>query len=188
MKFLIVGLGNPGNEYENSRHNIGFKVIDAVAADSENDFQEGKYSDFCTMKYRSRKITLLKPKTFMNLSGKAVRYWLQYLKLETAQLLVVTDDISLPSGILRIRAKGSDGGHNGLADINSLLGSNHYSRLRFGIGNNFEKGKQSKYVLDSWDESENIIFKESIKKSVAMIHSFCISGIDHTMNKYNGGR
>ena len=185
MKFLIVGLGNPGVEYENTRHNIGFKVLDEVAAISQNNFEEGKYGKFCTFKFKSRTITLLKPTTFMNLSGKAVRYWLQHLKLDVAKLLIVTDDISLPPGVLRMRGSGSDGGHNGLKNINLLLNTNNYSRLRFGIGSNFSRGEQSTYVLKTWDESENIIFIESIKKSVEMVHSFCISGIDQTMNQYN---
>ena len=122
----------------------------------------------------------------MNLSGKAVRYWLQYLKLDINQLLVVTDDISLPFGELRMKSKGSDGGHNGLKDINMLLNSQNYSRLRFGIGNNFPKGRQTDYVLDCWSESEEQILLSSIKKSVEMICSFCMSGIDYTMNNYNG--
>ena len=147
MKYLIVGLGNIGPEYQNTRHNIGFKVLDAFAKASNTVFEDMRYGAVATVKLKGRTLILLKPNTYMNLSGKAVSYWMQKEKIELSNLFVVVDDLALPFGTIRLRSKGSDGGHNGLKSINQLLGTQDYTRLRFGIGNEFPKGKQVDYVL-----------------------------------------
>ncbi|MEE2954093.1 MAG: aminoacyl-tRNA hydrolase [Bacteroidota bacterium] len=185
MKFLIVGLGNPGLKYQNTRHNIGFKVLEELANRNSCVFESGRYAEFCKIKFKSRILILVKPTTFMNLSGKAAHYWLQYLKLDVTRMLVVTDDIALESGELRIRSKGSNGGHNGLKNIENMLNTQNYSRLRFGIGNDFKIGRQSEYVLNSWDTSQNDIFLSSIDQSISIIESFCTQGVVYTMNNYN---
>ncbi len=185
MKFLIVGLGNPGVEYQNTRHNIGFSVLEELAKKNSSVFKPEKYAECCNIKFKSRIIYLIKPTTFMNLSGKAVNYWLQYLKLDISKMLVVTDDLALDSGKLRIRFKGSHGGHNGLRHIAETLNSQNYARLRFGIGNNYKIGRQSDYVLSTWDSSENDTFLSSIDRSISMIESFCTQGIEYTMNNFN---
>ena len=143
MKYLIIGLGNPGAEYENTRHNIGFKVLDALVSASNTSFTTDRYADVAEIKFRGRNLVLIKPNTFMNLSGKAVNYWMQNTKIDIENMLVITDDISLPFGVLRMRKKGSDGGHNGLKDINSVIGDNNYARLRFGVGNDFPREARS---------------------------------------------
>ena len=150
MKYLIVGLGNIGPEYQNTRHNIGFKVLDAFAKASNTVFEDMRYGAVATVKLKGRTLILLKPNTYMNLSGKAVSYWMQKEKIELSNLFVVVDDLALPFGTIRLRGKGSDGGHNGLKSINQLLGTQDYTRLRFGIGNEFPKGKQVDYVLGGW--------------------------------------
>ena len=186
MKYLIIGLGNAGPEYENTRHNIGFKVLDKVVNLSGNSFANDRHADIAEVKFKGRNLVLIKPNTFMNLSGKAVNYWLQKTKINRDNMLVITDDISLPFGVLRMRKKGSDGGHNGLKDIQSALGFSDYSRLRFGIGNNFKIGRQSDYVLSPWESSENEVFLSSIDSSISIIESFCAQGIEYTMNNFNG--
>ena len=186
MKFLIIGLGNPGFKYENTRHNIGFKVLDKLASLDEASFLSKRYADVAEIKFKGRKLILVKPTTFMNLSGKAVKYWMTLTKVQLDNILVVTDDISLPIGTLRLRKKGSDGGHNGLRDIQIILGSSVYPRLRFGIGNDFSKGQQSEYVLGQFHDSNYEIIEERVNIAINMIKSFTTIGIDRTMSDYNG--
>ena len=185
MKYLIVGLGNPGREYETTRHNIGFIVLDNLALDHEKIFTTNRYGDVCELKIKGRSITLLKPSTFMNLSGKAVRYWQQQLKINVENILVITDDLALPPGKLRLKGKGSDGGHNGLKSIQELLQTNQYPRLRFGVGSNFSKGQQADYVLSSFPTEELPDINSGIKKAKSIIESFVFQGIERTMNLFN---
>lgn len=185
-KFLIVGLGNPGLKYQNTRHNIGFEILDALANKNELIFETQKLADVCTLKVKGRSFVLIKPNTYMNLSGKAVRYWLQQENVEINNLLVVTDDINLDFGAIRIKAKGSHGGHNGLKHIQDLLNTNQYPRFRFGIGSQFPKGQQVDYVLGTWDEDEKKYLNERLEKALKAIISFGLAGIHHTMNEYNG--
>lgn len=184
MKQLIVGLGNIGSEYENTRHNIGFMVLDAFAKASNIVFQDKRYGFVADTRLRNKSLVLLKPSTYMNLSGNAVRYWLQKEKIENKNLLVVVDDLSLPFGTLRLKTKGSDAGHNGLKHIQELIGQD-YPRLRFGIGNNFPRGKQVDYVLDDFTDEEKLLLPSRIETAVDIIRSFCLSGVDITMNQYN---
>lgn len=185
MKYLIVGLGNIGAEYDNTRHNIGFDVVDHIAKAFEVSFKNDQLGDIAEFKFKGRTFVLLKPSTYMNRSGKAVRYWLQKKKILKENLLVILDDLNLPFGNLRLRGKGSDGGHNGLKDIDQMLGGNKYARLRFGIGNDFHKGQQINYVMGAWDEEENQKLPELLKESGEIIKSFGAIGLSHTMNKFN---
>ena len=185
MKYLIVGLGNPGAEYENTRHNIGFNVVDTIAKANNQDFENSKLGLVFKLKYKSRNLVFLKPNTFMNLSGKAVSYWMKLEKLNVNNILIITDDLSLPFGQLRLRAKGSPAGHNGLKDICSYFGDNTYPRLRFGIGSEFLRGGQSDYVLGSWDKEQQKQIQEKIEQAVEVVYSFCTMGIDKTMNNLN---
>ena len=185
MKFLIVGLGNPGTEYKNTRHNIGFDILRSISLEAECDFVSNKYGSLCKIKYKGKVLVLLLPNTFMNLSGKAVNYWLKAEKIKPSNLLIVTDDLALPYGKLRLRAKGSAGGHNGLKNISEILGNDLYPRLRFGIGNDFTKGFQSDYVLSQWDDEQLIDLAINIDKAKKIIYSFCSIGIDLTMNNLN---
>ena len=185
MKFLIVGLGNIGAKYESTRHNIGFKALDFVAEQSSVFFTEKKYGDISSFKFKGKNIYLLKPNTFMNLSGLAVRYWLTKLKIDVKNLLVVTDDLNLDVGNLRMKKNGSDGGHNGLKDIQQTLSSNQYPRLRIGVGNNFPKGKQIDYVLGEWTKEEDLVLNQKMKIINEMVLSFCFAGIENTMNAFN---
>ena len=186
MKYLIVGLGNIGSEYAETRHNIGFMVVDEIAQQQQIRFSSGRYAFEANFKYKGRQIHLIKPTTYMNLSGKAVNYWLQQLKIPTSNLLVVTDDIALPFGTLRMRGKGSDGGHNGLKDINAVLGHNNYPRLRFGVGNDFAKGRQADYVLSNWDSEQESLMSERIDQAEKMCLSFGAIGLAQTMSNFNG--
>ena len=186
MKYLIIGLGNPGIEYDNTRHNIGFKVLDKLASLSNTSFSSSRYANYCEIMFKGRKLILLKPNTFMNLSGSAVRYWMQKTKINKENILVVNDDISLPLGALRLRKKGSHGGHNGLKNIEEILADNFYPRLRFGIGDDFARGKQAEYVLGSFSEEDNLILDERIGMAVQIIQSFTAIGIDRTMSDFNG--
>lgn len=186
MKYLIVGLGNMGSEYENTRHNIGFKTLDAFAEASNVFFVPDKLGNTASLKFKGRNLTLLKPATYMNLSGKAVAYWLQKLKLPVENLLVITDDLALPFGTLRLKKKGSDGGHNGLKSINENLQTQNYSRLRFGVGNEFSSGKQVAYVLGEWNEEEATQLNERLQMCTEIIRSFVSIGADRTMSAYNG--
>jgi PTH1 family peptidyl-tRNA hydrolase len=185
MNFLIVGLGNIGVKYESTRHNIGFKALDFVAEQSSAFFTPERYGEISTFKYKGKNIYLLKPNTFMNLSGSAVRYWLTKLKIDIKNLLVITDDLNLEVGNLRMKKNGSDGGHNGLKNIQQTLSTNQYPRLRIGVGNNFPKGKQIDYVLGKWTEEEHTILDQKMEIIKDMVLSFCFAGIDNTMNKYN---
>lgn len=185
-KFLIVGLGNIGEKYENTRHNIGFKVLDYFANQEDLTFETKKLGDLVIYKLKGRTFILLKPNTYMNLSGKAVLYWLTKEKIPLENLLVVTDDLNLPFGSIRLKTKGSDGGHNGLKDIQDKLNTTKYNRFRFGISDAFSKGKQIDYVLGEWTDEENKNLKERLNKSVELIKAFALSGINNTMNTFNG--
>jgi PTH1 family peptidyl-tRNA hydrolase len=185
LKYLITGLGNPGKEYENTRHNIGFKILDALADASNIVFSDCRYGWTAEYKYKGRTFVLLKPATFMNLSGKAVNYWLQKENITTENLLVVADDLALPLGSIRIRAKGSDAGHNGLKNIIEIIGTNEFSRLRFGIGDNFRQGQQIDYVLGEWDKQEIAELPALIDTSIEAIKSFGTIGINQTMTFFN---
>ncbi len=184
MKYLIAGLGNIGPDYEQTRHNIGFMVLDAFAKASNAVFEDRRYGFVTEMRLRNKSLILLKPSTFMNLSGNAIRYWLQKEKIETEHLLVVVDDLALPFGTLRLKSKGSDAGHNGLRHIQELIGQN-YSRLRFGIGNDFPRGAQVNYVLEEFSDEEKQQLPQRIETAVDIIRSFCLSGVHVTMNQYN---
>ncbi|MDP4935759.1 MAG: aminoacyl-tRNA hydrolase [Salibacteraceae bacterium] len=185
MKFLIVGLGNPGSEYSETRHNIGFKVLDALAGASNIIFSPGRLGDIAEIKYKGRILVLVKPSTFMNLSGKAVNYWMQEEKIPVERTMIITDDLSLPFGKMRIKGKGSDGGHNGLKSINATLNTQEYPRLRFGIGNNFGQGQQVDYVLGKWNEEELKTLEERIKIAAEATFSFTTAGLPRTMNMFN---
>ena len=174
MKYLIAGLGNPGKEYENTRHNIGFKILDALAEASNIVFSDERHGWIAEYKFKGRTFILLKPTTYMNLSGKAVNYWMQKENITPENLLVVVDDLALPLGSLRLRAKGSDAGHNGLKNITEVLGNDNYARLRVGIGDNFRKGQQVEYVLGEWDKQEKIELPGMIDSSIEIIKSFGI--------------
>lgn len=185
LKYLIVGLGNIGSEYQNTRHNIGFDVLDALAGASNISFIDKRYGMIAEYKFKGRTFILLKPSTFMNRSGLAVNYWLKATKVPLDKLLVIVDDLALPLGSIRLRPKGSDGGHNGLANINQVLGTSAYPRLRFGIGNNFHKGQQIDYVLGNWTKEENQKLPELIEHSVEIIKSFGTIGLGLTMTNFN---
>lgn len=185
MKYLIAGLGNIGPEYKNTRHNIGFQILDALAEASNISFSDKRYGFVAEYKYKSRTFILLKPTTYMNLSGRAVNYWMQKEKIEIGNLLVLVDDLALPFGTLRVRAKGGAGGHNGLENINQVLGRNDYARLRFGIGDNFHKGFQVDYVLGEWTKEEQKELPFKINDSIDIIHSFGTIGTERTMNFHN---
>ena len=184
MKYLIAGLGNIGPDYAQTRHNIGFMVLDAFAKASNAVFEDRRYGFVAEMRLRNKSLLLLKPSTFMNLSGNAIRYWLQKEKIETENLLVVVDDLALPFGTLRLKSKGSDAGHNGLKHIQELIGQN-YPRLRFGIGNDFPRGAQVNYVLEEFSNEEKQKLPERIETAADIIRSFCLAGINTTMNQYN---
>ena len=185
-KFLIVGLGNIGEKYANTRHNIGFKILDYIAKNEEATFETQKLGDITTIKIKGRSLILLKPSTYMNLSGKAIKYWLDKEKIPLENLLVVTDDLNLPFGSLRLKTKGSDGGHNGLKDTQDKLQTTKYNRFRFGISDSFSKGRQVDYVLGKWDEDENSKLEERLKTSAELIKSFALAGVNNTMNQFNG--
>jgi PTH1 family peptidyl-tRNA hydrolase len=185
VKYLIAGLGNIGDEYANTRHNIGFMMLDRLAADEKLVFADKRYGCVAEYSYKGRIFTLLKPSTYMNLSGRAVNYWLQKRKVEPDHLLVLLDDIALPFGTLRLKGKGSDGGHNGLKNINEVLGTQEYARLRFGVGNDFSQGRQINYVLGEWTEEEEKALPERIKLTSDIIRSFGTIGLERTMNLFN---
>lgn len=185
MKYLIAGLGNPGEKYENTRHNIGFKVLDALADASDTFFTAERYAHFAAVRHKGRQLLLIKPQTYMNLSGKAVRYWLEKENIPTENLLVIVDDIALPFGYIRIKKNGSDGNHNGLSDIIDKLGHQQFSRLRFGLGNDFPRGMQADYVLGNWETDEKRLLPERIKTMTEAVKSFVFIGADRCMNFYN---
>ncbi|CVI72481.1 MULTISPECIES: aminoacyl-tRNA hydrolase [unclassified Alistipes] len=185
MKYLIVGLGNIGAEYADTRHNAGFDVLDALAGASNISFAAARYGAVAELKYKGRTLVLLKPSTYMNLSGKAVRYWMDAEKIAPENLLVISDDIALPFGTLRMRTKGSSGGHNGLKNISELLGREDYARIRFGIGGNFARGQQIDYVLGTWTDEERKLLPERLKVFGDAVLSFAAIGAERTMNLFN---
>jgi PTH1 family peptidyl-tRNA hydrolase len=185
-KYLIVGLGNIGEKYENTRHNIGFKVLDYFASQEALTFETQKLADIAIYKLKGRTFIMIKPNTYMNLSGKAVQYWLTKEKIPLENLLVITDDLNLPFGSIRVKTKGSNGGHNGLKDIQDKLNTTAYNRFRFGISDAFGQGRQVDYVLGEWTEEESEKLKERFKISTDLIKSFGLAGINNTMNSFNG--
>jgi PTH1 family peptidyl-tRNA hydrolase len=185
MKYLIIGLGNIGDEYANTRHNIGFVAADAFAFDRKVNFESGRYASVARTALKGRTIILIKPTTFMNLSGKAVRYWMTKEDIPAENILVIVDDIALPLGSLRLRKKGSDGGHNGLISIIEETGTNEFARLRIGIGDDFAKGRQVDFVLSTWTKEEETVLLPKIKTAVEIIKSFALVGVDRTMNLFN---
>ena len=186
MKYLIVGLGNIGEEYAGTRHNIGFMMLDAFADALNATWADKRYGFVAKCRVKNAEMVLLKPTTYMNLSGNAVRYWLQQEKIPVENMLVLVDDLNLPFGTIRIRTQGSNGGHNGLGNIQSVLGTENYARVRFGIGNNFSRGAQCNFVLGKWTEEEQKLLPERLKITSEIIPSFCLQGMDRTMNLYNG--
>ncbi len=185
-KYLIVGLGNIGAEYVNTRHNIGFKAVDFMAKEAEVAFETVKLGTLAQVKIKGRTLLLLKPNTYMNLSGKAVQYWMDKEKISKENVLIITDDLNLPYGTLRIKAKGSDGGHNGLKSIQAMLNSTEYPRLRFGISDQFKKGQQVDYVLGNWSDEENALLPERLEMVSKAVKEFALAGLNNAMNNYNG--
>jgi len=185
MNYLIVGLGNIGSEYEKTRHNVGFDVVQALANEHKVRFEIDRLAYYTHFKHKGRNFHLIMPTTYMNLSGKAVKYWMQQLKIEKENILVVLDDLSLPVGCLRMKAKGSDAGHNGLKNIDLETGGNNYPRLKFGIGNNFSKGRQADYVLSKFKPEENTAIEPKLKKAMEMVLAFGTIGLERAMNLYN---
>lgn len=185
-KFLIAGLGNIGPKYHNTRHNIGFRILDSISEQESLNWETVKLGDRTTYKVKGRTFILLKPSTYMNLSGKAVKYWLEKEKIPLENLLIVTDDLNLPLGSIRVKIKGSDGGHNGLKDIQNMLQTTTYNRFRFGISDEFSKGRQVDYVLGDWNPEEEKLLPERLELSKKVIESFGLAGINITMNTFNG--
>lgn len=185
-KFLIVGLGNIGEKYVSTRHNIGFQILDYIAVNEDLPFETQKLGDVATLKIKGRYLILLKPSTYMNLSGKAIKYWLDKEKIPLENLLVITDDLNLPFGTLRLKTKGSDGGHNGLKDTQDTLQTTNYNRLRFGISDSFGQGKQIDYVLGEWSDEERSKLEERLKTASELVKSFALAGVNITMNQFNG--
>lgn len=185
MKYLIVGLGNIGPEYQNTRHNIGFMILDAFAKASNITFTTQRYGDVAEMRLKNKQLILLKPSTYMNLSGNAVRYWLDKENISIDNLLVLVDDLALPYGAIRLKGKGRDAGHNGLKNIAELLKTQAYARLRFGIGNDFPKGCQVDYVLGHFTEEQEKAMPERLNVAVEAVKSFCLAGLSITMNQFN---
>lgn len=186
MKYLIVGLGNIGDEYKDTRHNIGFRIADAVAKAHNATWEDRRYGFVARCRVKNAELVLLKPSTFMNLSGTAVRYWLGQEKVPIENMLVLVDDLNLPFGTLRLRKQGSDGGHNGLKNIEQCLCTTGYSRMRFGIGNDYCKGAQIHFVLGDWLPEEEQALEERLETCVKIVESFCLQGMERTMNQYNG--
>ncbi|OGS69530.1 MAG: aminoacyl-tRNA hydrolase [Flavobacteria bacterium RIFCSPLOWO2_12_FULL_35_11] len=185
-KFLIVGLGNIGEKYAATRHNIGFKILDELASKEAVSFESEKLGAIATFNFKGRTFILLKPSTYMNLSGKAVKYWLTKENIPIENLLVICDDLNLPFGAIRVKAKGSDGGHNGLKDITAVLQTQEYARFRFGVGSEFSKGRQVDFVLGEWDKNELKSLPERFDRSVELVKSFGTAGLNITMNTFNG--
>ncbi|MCB9034265.1 MAG: aminoacyl-tRNA hydrolase [Chitinophagales bacterium] len=185
MKYLIVGLGNIGAEYNNTRHNIGFNIVDAIAQELDAKFSIERHAIYSNTKYKGKQIHLIKPTTYMNLSGKALKFWMNELKINQENVLVIVDDLALPFGQIRLKGKGTHAGHNGLKDIEAVLTNNQYPRLRFGIGNNFSKGKQVDFVLGKWSDAELKQLEERVNIAKDAALSFCTDGLNNTMNKYN---
>lgn len=186
MNYLIVGLGNIGDEYDGTRHNVGFRILDALAKASNVVFEDKRYGFITQMRVKNQTLVLLKPSTYMNLSGNAVRYWMNKKNIELDHLLIVSDDIALPFGTLRMKPSGSEGGHNGLRSVTQCIGTNQYARLRFGVGNDFPPGTQVDWVLGKFFEDELEQMDERIDKACEMIKTFCLAGIQTAMNQFNG--
>lgn len=185
MKYLITGLGNIGDHYAHTRHNIGFDILDAFAGESDTVFEDKRYGFIANLKLKGKYLHLLKPSTYVNLSGNAVHYWMKKLNIPLENLLVIADDVALPFGVLRLRPGGGDAGHNGLFHISQILGTRNYSRLRFGIGKEFPKGLQVEYVLSYFSEEEQQKLPERVNKAIEIIKSFALSGVEITMNQFN---
>jgi len=185
MKYLIAGLGNIGLEYAETRHNIGFDVVDVLAAKHKGTFRSDRLADVCELKFKGRTLILIKPTTYMNLSGKAIRYWLDKEKIPVDHLLVVVDDLAFPLEVLKLKKGGSDAGHNGLKSIHECLGTTDYPRLRFGIGNNFPKGRQVDFVLGKWTDEEIPVVNQKVEACANIIENFASIGLDRTMNQCN---
>lgn len=185
-KFLIVGLGNIGSTYDDTRHNIGFKILDEIADKEDVTFQSQKLGSITKFRFKGRTFILLKPSTFMNLSGKAVKYWMTKENIQKENVLIICDDLNLNFGAIRVKAKGSDGGHNGLKDINAVLQTQQYARFRFGVGSEFSKGRQSDFVLGKWDDEEFKLMPERLEKAHQLVKSFGTAGLNNTMNAFNG--
>jgi len=185
-KYLIVGLGNIGAEYVNTRHNIGFKAVDFMANEADATFETVKLGSLTQIKVKNKVLLLLKPNTYMNLSGKAVQYWMDKEKIAKENILIITDDLNLPFGSIRIKPKGSDGGHNGLKNIQLILNSSEYPRLRFGISDQFKKGQQVDYVLGDWSDEETTALKERLDVVSKAVKEFALAGLNNAMNNYNG--
>lgn len=185
MKYLIAGLGNIGDKYAGTRHNAGFDIVDLLAARKEAPFESGRYAWRSSIRFKGRELVLIKPTTFMNLSGKAVRYWLEKEKIAVENLLVIVDDLALPPGELRLKKKGGPGSHNGLEDIISVLGTDEFARLRFGIGDQYIRGYQSSFVLGQWDAEELPHIRERMKMAADMVISYVTIGPERTMTQFN---
>ena len=185
MRFLIVGLGNIGTTYWGTRHNIGFRIVNEMIDSADAIFQDERYGAIARIRVKNAELVVLKPNTYMNLSGNAVRYWLKKENVPIPQMLIVVDDFALPFGTLRMKPKGSHGGHNGLRHVEEVLGTNEYARLRFGIGDDFSRERQIDFVLSKFTDEETSKLPERIKQAVEMIKSFCLSGIDTAMNLFN---
>lgn len=185
MKFLIIGLGNIGSEYKDTRHNIGFDILDTLAAKHEVKFETERLADICRIKFKGKQLLLIKPSTYMNLSGKAVQYWMQKEKITIENILVITDDLAFALDSQKLKKSGSAGGHNGLKSIEETIGSQQYARLRFGIGNNFSQGRQVEYVLGKWSDAEVPMVQKKILQSIQIIESFVSIGLERSMNLYN---
>ncbi|MCK5781116.1 MAG: aminoacyl-tRNA hydrolase [Flavobacteriales bacterium] len=185
-KYLIFGLGNIGSEYANTRHNIGFKIVEELAKKHEVSFKTDKLGDRAEFKLKGRTFVMIKPSTYMNLSGKAVNYWMQKEKLELSNVLIITDDVALPFGTIRFKGKGSDGGHNGLKSINEVIQNQKYARFRFGIGDDFPKGAQIDFVIGDWTNEESTALKERLEIAAKAVESFGLGGLANTMNTFNG--
>jgi PTH1 family peptidyl-tRNA hydrolase len=185
MKYLIAGLGNFEPQYWGTRHNIGFRIVNAVAEEAGASFTEARYGAVSNLRIKNKELILLKPNTFMNLSGLAIRYWLQKESVQVENLLVVVDDLALPFGTLRLKPKGSHAGHNGLRNIEEILSTQEYCRLRFGLGNDFPRGGQVGFVLSQFDPEEMVIMPEKVRQAVEMVKSFCLAGVQATMNQFN---
>ena len=186
MKYLIAGIGNMGPDYEGTRHNIGFEVVDTLARRFDTEFANEYLCDLARIKYKGRTLVMIKPSTYVNRSGKAVRYWMQKEKVEASRLLVIVDDLNLPFGSIRLRGKGSHGGHNGLKDISEKLGHDNYSRLRIGLGQDFYKGQQVNFVLGQWSEKEKEELPKILDKCAEAVLSFSTIGLSRTMSEFNG--
>ncbi|HND84015.1 MAG TPA: aminoacyl-tRNA hydrolase [Chitinophagales bacterium] len=184
-KYLIIGLGNIGSDYAHTRHNIGFDVVDKLAENLSTTFDISRLAAIAKTTYKGKQIHIIKPTTYMNLSGKAIKYWMNELSIPIENIFVIVDDLALPFGQLRVRSKGSDAGHNGLKSIQEELQSAAYPRLKFGIGNDFAKGKQVEFVLGKWNPEQEVILQERINIAVEIIKSFCVAGLSNTMNGFN---